>query len=189
MITTVRVKKKNIEFQLGGGGYGVFGDDSGTVYVPDEASRGAKGPRSGSRTSAIPSGAGACSASSTTCAATASARTAGARPSRATSPRASRARSPRSAWTPAPLQSVVRRVPAGVAGADASEMRLMLSQFVDFNEGPGGRRTGGANISCRRRPARGDLSRVTELRRGMSMNDVHDMLGDPNRNRAASRAS
>ena len=34
MITTVRVK--NIEFQLGGGGYGVFGDDSGSVYVPDE---------------------------------------------------------------------------------------------------------------------------------------------------------
>ena len=29
MITTVRVKKKNIEFQLGGGGYGVFGDDTG----------------------------------------------------------------------------------------------------------------------------------------------------------------
>ena len=36
MITTVRVKKKNIEFQLGGGGYGVLGDDSGSVYVPDE---------------------------------------------------------------------------------------------------------------------------------------------------------
>ena len=34
MVTTVRVKKKNIEFQLGGGGYGVFGDDSGSVYVP-----------------------------------------------------------------------------------------------------------------------------------------------------------
>ena len=37
MITTVRVKKKNIEFQLGGGGYGVFGDDTGSVYVPDES--------------------------------------------------------------------------------------------------------------------------------------------------------
>ncbi len=34
LVTTVRVKKKNIEFQLGGGGYGVFGDDSGSVYVP-----------------------------------------------------------------------------------------------------------------------------------------------------------
>ena len=36
MVTTVRVKKKNIEFQLGGGGYGVFGDDTGYVYVPEE---------------------------------------------------------------------------------------------------------------------------------------------------------
>lgn len=34
MVTAVRVKKKNIEFQLGGGGYGVMGDDSGSVYVP-----------------------------------------------------------------------------------------------------------------------------------------------------------
>jgi hypothetical protein len=34
MITAVRVKKKNIEFQLAGGGYGVWGDDSGYVYVP-----------------------------------------------------------------------------------------------------------------------------------------------------------
>jgi hypothetical protein len=34
MVTAVRVKKKNIEFQLGGGGYGVWGDDSGYVYVP-----------------------------------------------------------------------------------------------------------------------------------------------------------
>ena len=34
MVTSVRVKKKNIEFHLGGGGYGVWGDDSGSVYVP-----------------------------------------------------------------------------------------------------------------------------------------------------------
>lgn len=31
MITSVKVKEKNIEFQLGGGGYGTFGDDSGSV--------------------------------------------------------------------------------------------------------------------------------------------------------------
>jgi hypothetical protein len=34
MVTAVRLKKRNIEFQLAGGGYGVFGDDSGSVYVP-----------------------------------------------------------------------------------------------------------------------------------------------------------
>lgn len=33
MVTTVRVKAKNIEFQLGGGGYGTFGDDSGNVSL------------------------------------------------------------------------------------------------------------------------------------------------------------
>jgi hypothetical protein len=31
LITGIKVKSKNIEFQLGGGGYGVFGDDSGQV--------------------------------------------------------------------------------------------------------------------------------------------------------------
>lgn len=34
MITKVKVKSKHIEFQLGGGGYGTFGDDSGAVSVP-----------------------------------------------------------------------------------------------------------------------------------------------------------
>ena len=33
MITRVHVKDKLIEFQLGGGGYGTFGDDTGNVYV------------------------------------------------------------------------------------------------------------------------------------------------------------
>src|SRR5215471_8548378 len=33
MITKVHVKDKLIEFQLGGGGYGTFGDDTGNVYV------------------------------------------------------------------------------------------------------------------------------------------------------------
>ena len=38
MITKVVVKKdSHIEFQLGGGGYGVFGDDTGYVYVPEES--------------------------------------------------------------------------------------------------------------------------------------------------------
>lgn len=33
-ITTVKLKQKNIEFQLGGGGYGTAGDDSGSVSLP-----------------------------------------------------------------------------------------------------------------------------------------------------------
>jgi hypothetical protein len=34
MITKIKVKDKHIEFQLGGGGYGTFGDETGSVYVP-----------------------------------------------------------------------------------------------------------------------------------------------------------
>lgn len=34
MVTRVRLKEKLIEFQLGGGGYGTFGDDTGTVTAP-----------------------------------------------------------------------------------------------------------------------------------------------------------
>jgi hypothetical protein len=38
MITKIRVKDKIIEFQLGGGGYGTFGDDTSTsVSVPSES--------------------------------------------------------------------------------------------------------------------------------------------------------
>ncbi len=34
MVTKIRVKDKLIEFQLAGGGYGTFGDDTGSVYTP-----------------------------------------------------------------------------------------------------------------------------------------------------------
>ena len=34
LVTRVRLKDKLIEFQLAGGGYGTFGDDTGSVYVP-----------------------------------------------------------------------------------------------------------------------------------------------------------
>lgn len=34
MVTRIRVKKDLIEFQLGGGGYGTFGDESGSVSAP-----------------------------------------------------------------------------------------------------------------------------------------------------------
>lgn len=34
MVTAVKVNKKNIEFHLGAGGYGTWGDSSGSAYVP-----------------------------------------------------------------------------------------------------------------------------------------------------------
>jgi hypothetical protein len=39
MVTLVKVKEKNIEFQLGGGGYGTLGDDTGQVAYPTIASK------------------------------------------------------------------------------------------------------------------------------------------------------
>ena len=34
LVTKIKVKGKNIEFQLGGGGYGTFGDETGSISVP-----------------------------------------------------------------------------------------------------------------------------------------------------------
>lgn len=34
LVTLVKVNKKNIEFHLGAGGYGTWGDDNGSVYLP-----------------------------------------------------------------------------------------------------------------------------------------------------------
>jgi len=39
MVTTIRVKEKLIEFQLGGGGYGTFGDDTSTSAYTGSASK------------------------------------------------------------------------------------------------------------------------------------------------------
>jgi hypothetical protein len=37
LITKIKMKRDLIEFQLGGGGYGTFGDDAGSVHVPTAA--------------------------------------------------------------------------------------------------------------------------------------------------------
>ena len=34
LVTTIRVKGKNLEFQLSGGGYGTLGDETASVYLP-----------------------------------------------------------------------------------------------------------------------------------------------------------
>jgi hypothetical protein len=39
MVTAVKVKEKNIEFQLGGGGFGTFGDDTGDSYSASSLSK------------------------------------------------------------------------------------------------------------------------------------------------------
>ena len=188
MITTVRVKKKNIEFQLGGGGYGVFGDDSGSVYVPDEnKSRREKDLEKWIKDERDPERRRRMQRELDDL--------------RRDRERENRKRDAEERDLTARKQSEIasKRLDAGsrfnlwfdefrLASRVPTprEMRLMLAQFVDFNEGPGGRdERRDTNFLPPPPPApRGDLSRVTELRRGMPMNDVHDLLGDPNRNKA-----
>ncbi len=191
MVTTVRVKKKNIEFQLGGGGYGVFGDDTGYVYVPEESKsrrekdleKWIKDERDYERRRRMQR------------------ELDDLRRDRERENRRARSES-RELTAQKESDIASKRLDAGsrfnlwfeefrLASRVPTprEMRLMLSQFVDFEGAPGGPRT---DVRPDARPfappppppSRGDLSRVSELRRGMSMEDVHDLLGDPTRNRS-----
>jgi hypothetical protein len=189
MITTVRVKKKNIEFQLGGGGYGVLGDDSGTVYVPDEnKSRREKDLEKWIKDERDPERRRRMQRELDDL--------------RRDRERENRKRDADERDLTARKQSEIasQRLDAGsrfnlwfdefrLASRVPTprEMQLMLAQFIDFEEGPAARpdmRTEARPYAPPPPAPRGDLSRVSELRRGMSMTDVHGMLGDPTRNRA-----
>jgi hypothetical protein len=192
MVTTVRVKKKNIEFQLGGGGYGVFGDDTGSVYVGDESKsrrekdleKWIKDERDYERRRRMQRELDDL---------------------RRDRERENRKRDAEERDLTARKQSEIasKRLDAGsrfnlwfdeyrLASRVPTprEMRQMLAQFVEFEDGPGGRPEMRPDIRTEARPMapppppRGDLSRVSDLRRGMSMSEVHDMLGDPTRNKA-----
>ena len=83
IVTLVKVKKDLIEFQLGGGGFGTFGDDTSTsVHIPsvDKSSREKELERR-VRTRTTRAGGASFSPSSTSCAIGVSARTGGSRPS------------------------------------------------------------------------------------------------------------
>ncbi len=189
MITTVRVKKKNIEFQLGGGGYGVFGDDTGSVYVPDESkSRREKDLEKWIQDERDPERRRRMQRELDDL--------------RHDRERENRRHEAEARDLTARKQSEIasKRLDAGsrfnlwfdefrLASRlpTPREMRLMLGQFLEFSDGPGGRdERRDTNFLPPPPPTmpRGDLSRVTELRRGMSMDDVHGLLGDPNRNKA-----
>jgi hypothetical protein len=191
MVTTVRVKKKNIEFQLGGGGYGVFGDDTGYVYVPEESKsrrekdleKWIKDERDYERRRRMQRELDEL------------------RRDRERENRRARSES-RELTAQKESEIASKRLDAGsrfnlwfeeyrLASRVPTprEMRLMLSQFVDFEDGPTTRqdmapRPGLRPLPPPPPPPRGDLARVSELRRGMSMDEVHDMLGDPTRNKA-----
>jgi hypothetical protein len=187
MVTTVRVKKKNIEFQLGGGGYGVFGDDTGYVYVPEEGKsrrekdleRDIKDERDYERRRRMQR------------------ELDDLRRDRERENRRARSES-RELTERKQSEIAAKRLDAGsrfnlwfeegrleARAPTPREVRLMLAQFLDFEGAPGpGPRPDARPLPPPPPPPRGDLSRVNELRRGMSMEEVHDMLGDPSRNKA-----
>jgi hypothetical protein len=186
MVTTVRVKKKNIEFQLGGGGYGVFGDDTGYVYVPTESkSNREKDLERRIRDETDPDRRRRMQRELDDL--------------RRDRERENRRRDAESRELSERKQSEIasKRLDAGsrfnlwfdeykLASRlpTPREMRQMLAQYLDFEgapQGPGPRPVGPMPPPP---PPRGDLSRVTELRRGMSMEEVHEMLGEPTRNKA-----
>jgi hypothetical protein len=191
MVTTVRVKKKNIEFQLGGGGYGVFGDDTGYVYVPEESKsrrekdleKWIKDERDYERRRRMQRELDEL------------------RRDRERENRRARSES-RELTAQKESEIASKRLDAGsrfnlwfeefrLASRVPTprEMRLMLGQYLDFEgapmSGPGpGSRPGPMGPPPPPPPPQGDLSRVSELRRGMPMEEVHEMLGQPTRNKA-----
>ena len=196
MVTTIRIKKKNIEFQLGGGGYGTFGDDSGYVYVPTESKsqrekdlehwiKDERDPYKRNRMQRELDDL------------------------KRDRERENARRQSDSAHLSANKQSEInqKRLDAGSRfnlwfdefqlasrAPTPNEMRMMLAQYLEFEgapaPGPDTRRNYAApSYSPPPAPVpppmpRGDLSRVSELRRGMAMDEVHGMLGDPKRNKA-----
>lgn len=199
MITTVKVNKKNIEIQLGGGGYGTWADDSGHVsptYV-SKSSRETDLEKERKRTTdparlrAIDRELGYL------------------REAREREERANRREA--EALTAIKQREVAsKRLDGGsrfnIWYADKrlekwaptpEELMLSLSKYLDFggNNGdgiPGLTRGGvgnrltdaGSGRSPSGRP-RDIESASTSLRRGMSVDDVHDLLGNPTRRRSS----
>lgn len=191
LVTAVRVKKKNIEFHLGGGGYGVWGDDSGSVYVPSaDKSRREKDLEKRIKDERDPE-----------------------RRRRMKRElddlkddrhREDRDREAEKRYLEEQKKSEIadKRLDAGSrvnlwlpeerleAGAPTpAELRRMLAPVIDFGgDGPGPRLTSNSRDSREmdrrdddRRPSGGSDA---DLRRGMSTEDVHDLLGKPVRSKA-----
>jgi hypothetical protein len=187
MVTTIRVKKKNIEFQLGGGGYGTFGDDSGYVSTSTESKsqrekdleRWIKDERDPYKRSRMQRELDDL---------------------RRDRERENRRREADAADLTVRKQSDIaqKRLDAGSRfnlwfdefqlasrPPTPAELRRMLAEYVDFGEGPPPRLESRSQpMAPPPPPPRGDIARVTELRRGMSMIEVHDMLGMPARSKS-----
>jgi hypothetical protein len=188
LVTSVRVKKKNIEFHLGGGGYGVWGDDSGSVYVPSadktrrekDLEKRIKDERDPERRRRMKRELDDLKDDRR---------------------REDRDREAEKRYLEEQKKSEIadKRLDAGSrvniwlpeerleAGAPTpAELRRMLAPVIDFGgDGPRPRLTANSRDDDRRvddrRPSSGSDS---DLRRGMSTDDVHDLLGKPVRSKA-----
>lgn len=182
LVTSVRVKKKNIEFHLGGGGYGVWGDDSGYVYVPSaEKTRREKDLEKRIKDERDPE-----------------------RRRRMQRElddlkderrREDRERQADKRYLEEQKKSEIadKRLDAGSRvnvwlpeerlegrAPTPAELRRMLAPVIDFGGGDGP----GPRLTSNSRDNRDIERRDADLRRGMSTEDVHDLLGKPVRSKA-----
>jgi hypothetical protein len=182
LVTAVRVRKKNIEFQLGGGGYGTWGDDSGSVYVPSvDKSRREKDLEKEIQREKDPERRRRLERERDRL--------------RDERHREERYRDDERRALEAQKKSEIaqKRLDAGsrvnlwlpeeqlkAAAPTPPELQRMLSSVIDFGDGDGRRRTAGSNDTRRDVEPRG----AGELRRGLTLDEVHDMLGKPARTKA-----
>ena len=194
MITAVKVNKKNIEVHLGGGGYGTWGDDSGTVsarYVgksgrESDLEKERKRTKDAERIRDIDRELGYL--------------------------RRDREREEREARREAEALAAIKQREVSVKRLDGGsrfniwyadkrlqqwaptpeELVLTLSRYIAFEEEGTGR--GSRFDVARLTDDRGARSRsedvevlATSLKRGMSQDDVHDLLGRPTRRRESTQ--
>lgn len=194
MITQVKVNKKNIEVHLGGGGYGTWGDDSGTVsptYVgksrrETDLEKERKRTTDASRIREIDR--------------------------ELSYLRRDREREEREARREAEALTAIKQSEIATKRLDGGsrfniwyadkrleqwaptpeELMLSLSRYLDFGAGtngdgvPGVRRTAAMGNRLVAGSGPRDIeSSALSLRRGMSTDDVHDLLGRPTRRRSS----
>ena len=196
MITLIKVNKKNIEIHLGGGGYGTWGDDTGTVsptYV-GKSSRESDLEKERNRT--------------------ADERRKRDIDRELSYLRSAREREQRAAQREAEALTAIKKTEIATKRLDGGsrlniwyadkrleqwaptpeELMFSLGKYLDFGDGRNGdgvpgvsRGTAGNRLtssSGRPTPSRPDIeTAAVSLRRGMSSDEVQDLLGKPTRRR------
>lgn len=186
MVTLVKVNKKNIEFHLGAGGYGTWGDDSGSVHLPyvsksdreKQLERDVKREADADRKRRMERELASL---------------------RREREREQRDRDQRQRELTAIKQSeiAVRRLDGGSRfniwyddkrleqwAPTPEELMFTVAHYVEFIEADGGLTSDATGLGQPLRPSGGDMQNGGGgLRRGMSADDVRDAMGSPTRRR------